>query len=394
MPTEPSQSYQQAARDLVDRYELLLTAPRDRREGVLRVADDLPADHFVQVAAQIVEASADLTSQAVGLMQTGSPLLREGVSAQLIAQAAAEMQLAGELLSLTDEGSGAQPRAGVTRSTRGSALRAAIDGMREASLRPVEEGLAAYLPAVRRAAPAVADAESAVMRLRTSVTQANRAIMRQAVDLSNEIALDLVMQTRWAAVLDGALLLRGEAAAKLGEIKKGLGGLIENAAGTAEKALLNIYDKLLVVLGKDTEDKARKQIREWLEKIKNEGKIDVLEELVAGLYRVSAFQEELENWLKATSSPADKVARTAGEVDQVAQKYVVLCKQIDLLENAVGLAKLTGIPQVLIVVAGLQVGMLAVVIYSGYDAIGYQQKAFLDITRGVAQVVRDGLALR
>ncbi len=45
------------------------------------------------------------------------------------------------------------------------------------------------------------------------------------------------------------------------------------------------------------------------------------------------------------------------------------------------------------VVAGLQVGMLAVTVFAGYDCIGYQQGKFLDISQGVAQVIRNGLSL-
>ena len=95
--------------------------------------------------------------------------------------------------------------------------------------------------------------------------------------------------------------------------------------------------------------------------------------------------------MPAATAPAQKVGETAGEVDQVAQKFIVLSGRVKAFENAVGLAKLTGIPQVLMVVAGLQVGLLAVLVYAGYDYIGFKQGKFLDITRGVAQVARDGL---
>lgn len=383
MAKNQSEPYEQAAQELLDGYDELLLAPRGAPEGVP------PAEQLVHAAGRITTASPILTAQAAGLLAEGSSLEREGASGQLIAQASAELHLAAELLRYsmaTPADSG-----GMTRAARGTALRQVGVGLREAMSVPASAGLAPFVPTLRRAGPLPQDAQAAAELLRRSVTQANRAISRQVVDLGGEIAFDLVMQTRWAAVLDGASLLRGDAASKLDEVRKGLGGLAEQAAATAEKALLNVYDKVLALLGKDMEDSARKQVRTWLEKIKEDGKIELLSELVDKFYRVDVFHGELEGWIAGSTVPAQKVGETAGEVDEVAQKFIVLSGRVKAFENAVGLAKLTGIPQVLMVVAGLQVGLLAVMIYAGYDYIGFKQGKFLNIIRGVAQVARDGL---
>ena len=384
MAKNKSDSYERAAQELLAGYDELLLVPRGAPEGVP------PAEQLVHAAGRITTASPVLTAQAAGLLAEGSALEREGASGQLIAQASAELQLAAELLRLSSAVSAETP-GGMTRAARGAALRQVGEGLREAMSVPASAGLAPFVPTLRRAGPLPQDAQAAAELLRRSVAQADRAISRQVVDLGGEIAFDLVMQTRWAAVLDGASLLRGDAASKLEEVRKGLGGLVEQAAATAEKALLNVYDKVLTLLGRDMEDAARKQVRTWLEKIKEDGKIELLAELVDKFYRVDVFHGELEGWITGTTAPAQKVGETAGEVDQVAQKFIVLSGRVKAFENAVGLAKLTGIPQVLMVVAGLQVGLLAVLIYSGYDYIGFKQGKFLDITRGVAQVARDGL---
>ena len=384
MAKTQSDAYERATQELLAGYDELLLVPRGAPEGIP------PAEQLVHAAGRITTASPTLTRHAAWQLEEGSALEREGASGHLLAQAAAEMQLASELLQLTGVGRAEAP-GGVTRAARGAALQQVGSGLREAMGVPASVGLAPFVPALRRAGPLPQDAQAAAELLRRSVAQADRGISRQVVDLGGEIAFDLVMQTRWAAVLDGASLVRGDAAKKLEEVRTGLGGLVEQAAANAEKALLNVYDKVLTLLGKDLEDSARKQVREWLEKIKQDGKIELLAELVEKLYRVDAFHQELEGWIAHTPSPVDKVGATAGEVDQVAQKFIVLSGRIKSLENAVGLAKLTGIPQVLLVVAGVQVGLLGVLIYAGYDYIGFKQGKFMDVTKGVAQVAREGL---
>ncbi len=386
MANQPSGTYEQDAQELLAGYDQLTILPRGAAEGIP------PAENVIRAAERITGVSPRLTRHAAGLLESGSPLEREGVSAHLMAQAAAELQLAAELLTVAAEGSGKTPAGAAARSARGAMLVQAGEGLRAALSVPASAGLAPFIPALRRAGPLPQDLPAAAELLRGSVAQADRAISRQVVDLGGEIAFDLVMQTRWAAVLDGASLLRGQAADKLEEIQKGLGGIVQQAASAAEKAILNVYDKILVLLGKDVEDKARVQIREWLEKIKEDGKIELLAGLVEKLYRVDAFHKDLEGWIAASTAPAPKLGETAAEVEQLGQKFGVLAGRIKSVENAVGLAKLTGIPQVLLVVAGLQVGLLAVLVYAGFDYIGYQQGGFLDITRGVAQVVKDGLS--
>ncbi len=72
----------------------------------------------------------------------------------------------------------------------------------------------------------------------------------------------------------------------------------------------------------------------------------ITSKIVESLCRMEEFEAEVETWLANTRMPAAFIGRVAGEVDVVAQKFTDVCKRIQTLENAVGLAKLTGIPQV------------------------------------------------
>ena len=64
-----------------------------------------------------------------------------------------------------------------------------------------------------------------------------------------------------------------------------------------------------------------------------------------------------------------------------------------MVENVIGLAKLIKVPQVLAILAGIQAGLLGVVVYSGYDYIGYKQVRFLNLTKGVGEVIKENLVI-
>ena len=73
----------------------------------------------------------------------------------------------------------------------------------------------------------------------------------------------------------------------------------------AAKTLYNVYRKIMALLGREIEDQARDKVTEWLEKVKEEGKIDLFEILVAKFYRVDSFKETLQGWLSKTTAEID-----------------------------------------------------------------------------------------
>jgi hypothetical protein len=316
--------------------------------------------------------------------------LREGISGQLLAQAAAELQVATELLQIA-EGEPEAPPGAITRATRAASLRTAIDAMERAMELPASQGLLPAVDTTRVAVSVPVSLDRAGAILRQAASTSTGAITQRVREFGGDVAWRLLFQTEWAAVVEGATLLRKKIAVKLDAVKQGLGAFFARAIATATKTLLNVYDKLMALLGKDVEDQARQKVREWLEKIKAEGEIDLFEKLVDKLYRVDAFKEELEGWLAATPADAGQIQETTEAVSVVSDKFIVLVDRMSLLESVIGLAKLIKAPQVLAIVAGLQVSLLAVLIYSGFDYIGYKQPAFMNLTKGVAEVIQESL---
>jgi len=391
MAARTYRTYEDAAQDYLAEFSGLMRAPKAPVAGAARGAAELPADHLINSAGRIADISSNMLVKAQPYLNSPNPAEREGISLQLLSQASAELQLATELLHITAEGQGGTSPTMVSRAARGASLGQAISGLEQSMQHPVSAGLAAHVTTRRAVRALTGDPKK---DLQTSVSNATDAISQKVIAVGADIAADLVLQTQWSAVLDGAQLLHNGLASKLEEVRQGASAIVEKAVTAAEKTLLNVYDKILALLGKDIQDQARKQIQDWLNQIKQGGSVNIFKDLVANLYQVSAFEKDLQGWMAATTTPLDQIGQAATQVDSLADKFDVLAGQAGTLENVVGMAKMIKIPQVLLVVAALQVGLLAVVVYAGYDYIGYKQPNFIDITKGVAQVVEDVLGIK
>ena len=47
----------------------------------------------------------------------------------------------------------------------------------------------------------------------------------------------------------------------------------------------------------------------------------------------------------------------------------------------------------LIVITGIRIVLLAALAYAGYDYVGYREPCFPNLTKGVAEAIREGLAI-
>jgi len=256
---------------------------------------------------------------------------------------------------------------------------------------PVTAGLAPLAPTRRAVRAVAATPEEAKANLQSAATTTAGAIAQRVCEFGGDVAMNLVFNTQWGAVIEGAGLLGKDIQAKLDAIQEGVGAFVAKAVAVAARTLLNVYDKLMALLGKDLQDQARKQAQDWLAKIKQEGKIDVFETLVNKLYGLDGLKKELPGWLAATAVGPEVIGKTADEVTALGAKFTVLVERMTTLENVIGMAKLLKMPQVLAIVAGLQVILLAVLLQLGNDYIGYRETKLLKLTKGVAEVIRESL---
>jgi hypothetical protein len=190
-------------------------------------------------------------------------------------------------------------------------------------------------------------------------------------------------------------MTREDISAQLDKAQEGASALAQKAISTAEKTVLNAYDKMLAILGKDGQDVARKKIQQWLEQIEQEQekdkKVGILGKAVANLYQVDNMTQEMEGWLAETQAEAAQINEGTEQVDLLADKFIALVGQVQLIAKVLSFVKLVPMPVVLTIYVGFQVGLLATLVYAGYDYVGYKQVNFADITKGVAQILQETL---
>jgi hypothetical protein len=393
MGPEVYESYEEAAQEYLARFRALRETPPAPRAVTARGAGEVAVDTLIEQADQIADVSVSMVPLAKGYLNAPDPALREGISGQLLAQAAAELQVATELLHIAAGETGG-PETPVTRAARGASLRDAIDGMEKAMAMPVSAGLIA--PGMARRGAIAADtpeeAEKALLKA-TAVTAG--AISQRVVEVGGDLAFNLVFKTEWTAVIQSAGLLNKDIAKLLDSVKEGASALMQRATTAATKTIFNVYDKILALLGKDVEDEARKRVKGWLDEIQKAGKIDPFEQLVGKLYQVDALEAALLGWLEKTTANLDRINATTTDVASLSDKFTVLVGRINTVGDVLGLAKFfqAQFPQVLVVVTALRVALLAVLVYAGYDYIGYKQPQFLNLTKGVGEVIQDNLGI-
>jgi hypothetical protein len=380
--------YQDLAQDYLERFRGLSEVPEAPR-AARRGAAEVPAEILVERADEIADVSARMVPLAGAVLQDPDPALREGMSGQLLSQAAAELQVAAALLALPDETPRAAP---TTRAPRSAQLRQAIDALEQTMTLPLDRGLPVAAPSPR-AAVAALTVDQAKETLQTTTSTTVTAIARRVQDLGGDIALNLILNTEWAVVLEGASLLRKDVGEKLDKVKEGATALVEKAVNTAARTLLNVYDKILVLMGEDVEAAARKRVQAWLETLKDEEQVDVFDAMVDRLYQIDGVNQRVVGWLGATTVGADVLGQTAADVQGVGEKFGVLVEHMDRLQTAMVLAKGIKIPQVLLVVTAVQVALLGVVVYAGYDYIGGREPGFLNVTEGVSEILQERLAV-
>lgn len=398
MTTRAYRTYEEAAQDYLSLFAGLRDASYASSKAVTRGSADIPADSLIEQAERIAAVSASMLPLARSYLEAPEPYLREGISGQLLAQAAAEMQVANRLIQIAamdaasaDE-EGSKEAHGTTRTAQGAGLRDAIDCLEKAMAVPVSAGLMAPRM-VRRAGRVAETTDEAKNALQDTATAAAGDISQRVVEVGGDLAFSLVFNTEWKTVINSVGLLSHDIAGLLDGLKEGASTLVQRAISAGARTILNAYSKILALLNRDFEDEARKQVNDWLEQIQQAGKIDLFGQLIGRLYQVNALESTLPVWLEKTRADVDKINGTTKEVAVLSDKFTVLVERISLVGDAIGLAKLVQaqFPQLLAVVTAIRVALLAVLVYAGYDYIGYEQTRYANLTKGVAEVIRDNL---
>lgn len=394
-------SYEEAAADYSTQFQVLMQIPKEIPAGVTRRgAADIPIDILISRAEKIADVSAAMIPLAKNILVAQDLASREGVSGQLLTQATAELAVAAELFHILEDetvDTTETPRTGIgrtTRTLRGTPLADAIKDLEKVMASPVSNGLVGTSK-IPRTSKKAATPENAKEALKNAALTTANAISQRVVETGGEMVINLVFNNEWAAVIQAAGLLNKDITDQLNKMKKGVGEKVQSVVNTLSKTLLNVFNKILALFEKDKENKARKQIEKWLEDIQKEGKIPIFEQIIEKIYRVNLLEDKLPGWLDKTSVPEDKLLTTSSEVSELSAKFAILDSDVHKLGGALMVVKqFKGLfPQILVITTALQIASLSVLIYAGYDYIGAGQGKFINITRGVYELIRENLGI-
>jgi hypothetical protein len=355
--------------------------PPDSGAAIAAGSGGVPADVLIERAEEIAGISTGMIQLAQGYLESTDPMIREGIRSHFIDQASAELMLGIELLQIAEEEQTGKPSTAAARATSSAALREAISAAEKSSSIPVACGIS--VGASYRLTDAATSGE-AVSAVKQSVDTSASIISHRVQELGGDIAFDLVIGTQWAEVIQGAALFRKDIAKLLESIKAGTGALFSKAVTAAAKTLLNVYEKVVALLGKDEETTAQGKIREWLDQIRQANRIDLFGSLIETLYGVDAIKKSVERELKQSSASIEILNRTADAVKAISDKFIALVGRIRKLEDAMRLGKLIKIPPVLLVIVALQLDLLAALVYEGHAYIA----------KDLAGILRDNLGIQ
>ena len=354
--------------------------------------------------AAISEGVTGILDRAGGItaavLETGSAAEQEAAELRLLAQAAAEIKLAGGLLQAAHDFKEGSELDSTTRAGD-----AGISQSIEEIARLLETPLGVEFAATETRGPQDRPQEfgAAKMDLHSEAERSLRVISKQAARVSSKAVQALL-------AFDPAILKKGlagfskDAAEVIDSVVNAVSKFVRRIAQAAASLLLQVHEWVLRLLGKDLEGKARKQISDWLDKwVKGEDEQTLTERLVEAVFAVETIRTETDAWLKDTKAPTRQINQAAESVQALADKYKTKAEQVEKFLKGIGLLKLTPIsslPQIQMVIAGVVACLLGYVVYTGYDHVDSGRIVFLerfgveipDRVQGVRATVKTALA--
>jgi hypothetical protein len=355
MNSNPYLTYEDAERDYLVKFGALLHSPSQDLAGPpMQGVVDLPADILIQSAEQIANASAEMIRLAQVHLDSEDPIIREGIRFRFIDQATIELLLGIALLQVSDDKTAIQPTAAI-RATHSAALRESVSAIEKSSSTGISQGVP-VVTSYRASESATADEAGSALRLAVEGTVSN--ITHRVQELGGDIAFDLVGGMQWAEALQGASLSPEEISVALNSFQKGMAG----------KILLQVHIKIAALLGGIASAEARLKIQEWLDQIKQAGRIDIFNGLVESFYQTDAPKKMIAG-MNRSAATLESMNQASDLIKTLSDKFIVLIGRMRKLEDAIRLGKPIEIPQFRLVTIALQVALLSALVYSGLDYI-------------------------
>lgn len=336
----------------------------------------VPIDVLADRAEKLVAASRNLGDLTTPLLEADNQELREAAEMKLLAQANAEVEVALALLEAAGDEEDGETQ-GVTRgsSTAGGQAMARLLGVLEA---PIEDGITPLVDKQAMRGIKSTDIAAARLALRDQVDFSLEIIIQQAAR-SGSKALDTLLSMDTSLLQQGVALISNDAAELLEKISAGLNALLKRLAKSAMQLLLQAYDWVLALIGKDVEQAARKKVKEWIDELRSShtaesGADSLAGSLVKRIFNPGAVTDGLEDRLERCKAELKTLNDTVDAIEKIAVHYEAKAKRAEAFFKLTGAVKLLPLPVeklpfVQVGVAAVTLGLMGYVLYSGYDHV-------------------------
>ncbi len=378
MPATPSfqdawQAYTQAVNDLYTVPAAVAEKP-ERGEAIYAQHLEAQGEAVAARAADVRQALA-VSLQAASADQVGLAALK------LLATAAYDLSVAGDILALEEAGPGEGPE----RSTRGAML--ALGDLRSVLEAPLEDGLSGLIEVERPALPD--DPQAARALLEKTIARFLQDIPDDAAALGQSAVV--AMGTIGLGTLQSAALLAGNEV--LARVPGGVSLIVRRVAGLVAEAIL----KLQTAIGPEQEQQIRTQVLQWFDDIQK--KRETVVGLLGRLYETGRIGEEARKLVAA--APADSEAKAYNQATQTLEGLIAAYdKTRSTLNGILGILTLVKAPLVAAVpwgplaVYAAYAAILSYAIYSGGDYLDWYrtgQNVWLDRVPGLRTTLKQAL---
>jgi hypothetical protein len=166
---------------------------------------------------------------------------------------------------------------------------------------------------------AVIDPASARKGLQESVQRSLVNISGTASQVSS-LGLETLFSLDDTLLIKGVGLVSQDLADLVDHVVKGFNALVSRLATVAMRLLLQAYDWVLALIGKDGEQAARQKVQEWVDQLR-QGHLKAGDEkflasqLVEQIYDTKAINDLVNQWLASSQADASVMTQTAGVVN-------------------------------------------------------------------------------
>jgi hypothetical protein len=420
----PDRTYNETVAEYAAQLRGLFASPEGALEEKRTRGVTVDTDVLAERAATLADISQDLGSQTSNFLDSDDLAERQAAEVKLLAQANAEMEVASALFAAVEED--VQPpkegrRAG---GVIASAARS-VDELAGVLEAPLERGMAPFMDTEpSRGGPT--DPAKAIASLQDQVRRSLRDISRQASKTSSN-ALDTLFSLDSAMLKKAIRPINKEISELAEKVAEGLNDKIKSLLRTAVRLLLQAYDWVLALIGKDREEQARKKVQEWIEELRSSHKkeddtSDLAQDLISRLFATEVINGEVADWVKDSKAGAEAVNQASEAIQALSAGFAVKADQIQRFLKTIGAipgaaaaaagalavinpavsAAIAGfLPTIEVVRGAVTLGLMGYVLFAGYDHVDSGKANFFkrfsvdipDRVSGVRETVQKALVV-